>query len=864
MKNIIIVFHTKRKFRSRTAPAEMQCFYGSVPSGLEVFFAAMRSFIFFVKKTSRMVRGARKAWTYGGNRASGRTGICFPRSTFRPFDRMRAVRNQLHASAFLTILLYSVGLPVLLYGAGLFFPGIVPAAAKPGSQWLLLTAEASETEKENHSGVWVDPEENIDTEEQPDSGADISVEDAADPGNDFPGDSCTTEEDTEPEEYTWPVEGISTRIPFPSFPLEDLWTNTEFPGQFLANVTTSYGLYTAYKDACKEQGFCLEETDSCHHDEDFVSDNYQVFDAEGYRLQLRYHGTTETGTMEIALIEPIRLGTLHWPEEGPGLLLPLPPTTEGTVGGMPQMFLIVYLGNMFIDSYDSYVEECIAAGFDQIISESDTSFSAVDSDGIKLEVSYRGGGIVFLKILDPDQKWIARAQRFLPENGDESWEEGGVPLPGEAEGASGPEDEKTVPGETADSGLPEESIFPGSSSQTRIPSDENSMPGDTESSSLTTEDASLIDDDSLMDNASFVDDDSLMDDDSMMDDVSDNNGIPAISDTETVPAGAEPVLSSSSADEPGFGADETDILPDRKDDIAAITDSPDSPFPVQDVFLTDSPQASDSLSDPFVEEDPAQQEPGAASAPSDSFVEENTPQQEPEAEAVPSDSFVGENATQQEPEAVTAPSDSLVEENPPQQEPEAEAVPSDSLVEENPPRQEPEAVAASSDSFVEENPPRQEPEAVAAPSDSLSASLVEENLPQQKPEAVAARSDFLTAEAPVRNPDSEKESARKKRNSSESTLTGAAPGAAAPDRRGAYLILPSIAAGSPMAAQKTDWEESLNNQKKLSSGAKASTAGSGSRSQAATTVTILLTVMTALAGALYRRRSFLLSLREKI
>ncbi|MBQ6636927.1 MAG: hypothetical protein IJH81_11290 [Lachnospiraceae bacterium] len=726
----------------------------------------MRSFVFFVKKTSCMVRGARKAWTYGGNRASGRTGICFPRSTFRPFDRMRAVRNRLHASAFLTFLLYSVGLPVLLYGAGLFFPGIVPAAAKPGSQWLLLTAEASETENENHSGVWVDPEENFDAEEQPDSGADISVEDGADPGNDFPGDSSTAEEDTEPGEYTWPVEGISTRIPFPSFPLEDLWTNTEFPGQFLANVTTSSDFYTAYKDACKEQGFCLEETDSCHHDEDFVNDNYQVFDAEGYRLQLRYHGTTETGTMEIALIEPIRLGTLHWPEEGPGLLLPLPPTTEGTVGGMPQMFLIVYLGNMFIDSYDSYVEECIAAGFDQIISRSDTSFSAVDSDGIKLEVSYRGGGIVFLKILDPDQKWISRAQGSLPENGDESGEDGGVPLPREAEDAPGlenagpentrPEDEKTVPGETADSRLPEESIFPDSESQTRLPTDEYSMPGDTESSSLPVEDNSL------------------------MDDVSDNNGIPAISDTETVPAGAEPVLSSSSADEPGFGADETDILPDREDDAAEITDSPDSPSPVQDVFLTDSPQASDSPSDSFVEENPTQQEPEAAAVPSDSFVEENTPWQEPEVAAVPSDL------------------------------------------------------------------------------------LVEENLPQQEPEAVAASSDFLMPEDPVRNPDSEKESAPKKRNGSESSLTGSAPGAAAPDRRGAYLILPSIAAGSPMAAQKTDWEESLNNQKKLSSGSKTSSAGSGSRSQAATTVTILLTVMTALAGALYRRRSFLLSLREKI
>ena len=84
------------------------------------------------------------------------------------------------------------------------------------------------------------------------------------------------------------------------------------------------------------------------------------------------------------------------------------------------LFLIMYLGNMPIDLYHSYIEECKAAGFNLNSSQTDTTYSAVDQDGIQLSASYDGGGIVFLKILDPEQKWIARIQGALEENGDGS------------------------------------------------------------------------------------------------------------------------------------------------------------------------------------------------------------------------------------------------------------------------------------------------------------------------------------------------------------------------------------------------------------------------------------------------------------
>jgi hypothetical protein len=222
--------------------------------------------------------------------------------------------------------------------------------------------------------------------------------------------------------YTRPESGIVTRTPVPDYIFEDLWINDEMPDQFFANATVPISFFEHYLNICKGMGYAYDVTESSSSIEDYISYRFQAYDSEGYCLGLDYTGSSDmgTGTMDFFVRAPRTLGTLVWPDQGPGLLLPLPPTTVGSVGGMPQMFLIMYLGNMPIDLYHSYIEECKAAGFNLNSSQTDTTYSAVDQDGIQLSASYDGGDIVFLKILDPEQKWIARIQGALEENGDGS------------------------------------------------------------------------------------------------------------------------------------------------------------------------------------------------------------------------------------------------------------------------------------------------------------------------------------------------------------------------------------------------------------------------------------------------------------
>ena len=259
------------------------------------------------------------------------------------------------------------------------------------------------------------------------TGSDPEVSSGGDPLDTFTGpqDDLPLNEHREAEEsyvYTWPESGIVTRIPVPDYIFEDLWINDEMPDQFFANATVPISFFEHYLNICKGMGYAYDVTESSSSIEDYISYRFQAYDSEGYCLGLDYTGSSDmgTGTMDFFVRAPRTLGTLVWPDQGPGLLLPLPPTTVGSVGGMPQMFLIMYLGNMPIDLYHSYIEECKAAGFNLNSSQTDTTYSAVDQDGIQLSASYDGGGIVFLKILDPEQKWIARIQGALEENGDGS------------------------------------------------------------------------------------------------------------------------------------------------------------------------------------------------------------------------------------------------------------------------------------------------------------------------------------------------------------------------------------------------------------------------------------------------------------
>ncbi|MBE6006198.1 MAG: hypothetical protein E7238_03440 [Sarcina sp.] len=238
-----------------------------------------------------------------------------------------------------------------------------------------------------------------------------------DPATDGDGSELTEGEGFDEGEYyeedpvirDWPEDGIALRIPVPDTNLDTLFVHSVGETQFDASLELSEEDYRQYTEVCRAGGFALDEDYTESRDEAWVSLRFYALDSEGYKLQLNYDGEPgAAGNMYLSLKAPIPLKQIQWPDRALGLLVPVPPTTLGVIGGAPEIFLVSYLGNMSKDAWHAYIEACKEAGFDQNISETATTFSSEDSDGIRLTLNYEGANIVYFNLFDPEQKWRSK------------------------------------------------------------------------------------------------------------------------------------------------------------------------------------------------------------------------------------------------------------------------------------------------------------------------------------------------------------------------------------------------------------------------------------------------------------------------
>ena len=254
-------------------------------------------------------------------------------------------------------------------------------------------------------------------EDGADSVADEGGPASEDPVPDGDGSVITEGEGFDEGEYyeedpvirDWPEDGIALRIPVPDTDLDTLFVHSVGENQFDASLELTEEDYRRYIEDCRAGGFALDEDYTESREEAWVSLRFYALDSDGYKLHLNYDGEPgAAGSMYIKISAPIPLKQIQWPDRALGLLVPVPPTTLGVVGGAPEIFLISYLGNMSKDAWHAYIEACREAGFDQNISETATTFSSEDSDGIRLTLNYEGANIVYFNLFDPEQKWRSK------------------------------------------------------------------------------------------------------------------------------------------------------------------------------------------------------------------------------------------------------------------------------------------------------------------------------------------------------------------------------------------------------------------------------------------------------------------------
>ena len=106
--------------------------------------------------------------------------------------------------------------------------------------------------------------------------------------------------------------------------------------------------------------------------------------------------------MDITLEAPKKMEEIEWPKSGLGSKLPKPKSNLGNISWNNSETFIVYIGNMTIDNYSDYVEECEDKGFTVDYSKDKKYYSAENKDGYKLTVRYSGANVIEIALKVPE------------------------------------------------------------------------------------------------------------------------------------------------------------------------------------------------------------------------------------------------------------------------------------------------------------------------------------------------------------------------------------------------------------------------------------------------------------------------------
>lgn len=167
---------------------------------------------------------------------------------------------------------------------------------------------------------------------------------------------------------------------------EVVTNNSEY---FTVNyVGISSSEFEAYKKECKDKGFTID----CEN----TGSLFDAYNEDGYNIRITYYDSK----MHITVTDDLEMRTIVWPSSKVADLIPVPDSDYGNISSSSDSCLIIYIGNMTIDDYAEYVNECIKKGFDQKMSQTDEHYHADNKDGYHVQVEYRGFNTVFIRVDD--------------------------------------------------------------------------------------------------------------------------------------------------------------------------------------------------------------------------------------------------------------------------------------------------------------------------------------------------------------------------------------------------------------------------------------------------------------------------------
>ena len=193
------------------------------------------------------------------------------------------------------------------------------------------------------------------------------------------------------EKFAWSDILLADVIPEPKSHLGEILANSD---EYLSLYVykTSAEDYSKYVDACEEKGFTVETEQS--------DLSYYAYNADGYKLSLYYD--ENDSKMSISVDAAEEYGALVWPDSEIASMLPVPKSTTGEITQDDEKGFAAYVSDTPIEEYNAYVAACADKGFTVEASESEKSYSAKNSDGYQLSVSYQGNGVMSISVDEPE------------------------------------------------------------------------------------------------------------------------------------------------------------------------------------------------------------------------------------------------------------------------------------------------------------------------------------------------------------------------------------------------------------------------------------------------------------------------------
>lgn len=149
--------------------------------------------------------------------------------------------------------------------------------------------------------------------------------------------------------------------------------------------------YNSYLSECKLK-FTKDDTS--------YLTSLHAFNNENYKISMSYYESSKE--MSINLDAPRKLTNIIWPNSDVANSLPRPKSTMGEIYTDKSNEFIVYIGNTTIDDYNEYVNTCLNSNYKVDYKKTSKEYTAKNSNGYNLTVSYEGGDVMYIKVKPED------------------------------------------------------------------------------------------------------------------------------------------------------------------------------------------------------------------------------------------------------------------------------------------------------------------------------------------------------------------------------------------------------------------------------------------------------------------------------